>query len=76
MCHTQSCHHRVSADVSLCRWTPSQALPSPLDAASLLTLSKPKEVWHMPLADVVADRSDVQHMDVELTATGEVQTMC
>lgn len=56
-------HHRD-------RWTPSQALPSPLNADALVTLSVPREVWSIPLADVVADRGAVQHLDVELTSAG------
>lgn len=54
-----------------CRWTPSQALPSPLNPGSFTPLSAPKPVWHIPLADVAADRSAVQHLDFELTASGE-----
>lgn len=36
----------------------------------LVPLSCPQIVWEMPLVDVVADRSAVQNLDVELTVTG------
>jgi len=52
------------------RWTPSQALPSPLGPSMLVPLSHPQTVWELPLADVVVDRSAVQSLDVELTVTG------
>lgn len=56
------------------RWTPSQALPAPMDPDSLIPLSCPQAVWHLPLADMVADRSAVQHLDVELTGTGVIKS--
>jgi hypothetical protein len=62
-----ACHCRVFA---VRRWTPSQALPSPLDPTSLIRLSDPKPVWDMPLAYVAADRSAVQHMDLGLKKAG------
>jgi hypothetical protein len=43
-----------------------------LDCTVLLPLSAPLRVWHLPAADMTADRSAVQHLDVELVEHGEL----
>ena len=59
----------MSAD-PLPRWTPSQALPAPLDPTTFKPLSQPFMVWHMPAAAVTADVSGVSVIDVELLRDG------
>jgi hypothetical protein len=52
------------------RWTPSQSLPSLLDPSSLLPLSAPVRVWHLPSLAVAADTRAAAQLNIEMQQGG------
>lgn len=71
--HCASFHappHPTCLHALIARWTPSQALPAPLDPCWLRPLSPPFAAWHLASRSVAADTSGVRQLDVELTAGG------